>query len=907
VGETGLESTYPASPAGPYDDEELPQGTAIGRFVVLKRLGRGGMGVVYLGWDNELERRLAIKVMRAEASEDNSSGEARARLLREAQAMAKLAHPNVVSVFEVGTWREEVFIALEYVDGATLREWQAKRPEREIVAAYTQAGRGLEAAHAERILHRDFKPENVLVDASGRVRVLDFGLARLEGEREPAPARGSMDVRLDDAGVVRGGGLSTPLTNAGAILGTPAYMAPEQLAGQAPTARTDQFAFSVALWEALFGGLPFEGTTIPERLANMRAGRFAPAVREARVPAGVRRALLRGLAADPDARFASMGELLAALERAVARPRRTAAWIAIGAVCTAAAAIPLVRLARPQPCGGGEEAIAPAWSNARAREVRQAFETAGHAEARQVFGRVRPLLDGYARSWIAMRRETCEATRVRGEQSEEALDLRMECLQQRARELQATVDLLARADATLVDRAGRATSDLTPVASCVDVAALRAPFAPPRDDAQRRAVEDVRRGLAEVEALYHAGRWREGYDLAQALVERANVAGYPPTRAEAMWQRGRFAAMLAMPEAAAWIFDAAIEAEAAKDDAVAARAWTQLAHDSNEADKHDQAEAWARIADATLRRMPPDDGLRAQLCHIRARMAYDRGSRTESLALAREALALDERALGDNATPTMEARADVIDALADQGDLQSSLDMSRALYAAQAATLGERHSATLWTLVTIGDAETDLGETAAGLRTLERAWVARESMDPRGVAWAGFARAKAIARAGRTADAVAAFEESPAPPDASTRGNEEGQLAAALAVHDDVRDADTYSARAVARLAEVEHKPQDATEALCARAIVEARRGEGARALADADAAVASIGEAPSKRDEVLPYLARGEALLAQGRGIEARASLDRAHAAAEAAPGDAAVREAIGRALARAKSERGR
>src|SRR5690349_17448959 len=209
-----IRSTRIKRPKPPQDLRE--PGDTVGRFVVLQRLGEGGMGVVYTAYDPELDRKVAIKLLK-------SAEEGHARLLREAQAMARLQHPNVIAVHDVGTLPgNRVFVAMELVAGATLRGWlkAAPRAWREVIAIMRQAGVGLAAAHDAGLVHRDFKPDNVLVGDDGRVRVMDFGLARL-GAADPELSSGSHDT----------GPLSTPLTMAGTVVGTPAYMAPELFKG----------------------------------------------------------------------------------------------------------------------------------------------------------------------------------------------------------------------------------------------------------------------------------------------------------------------------------------------------------------------------------------------------------------------------------------------------------------------------------------------------------------------------------------------------------------------------------------------------------------------------------------------------------------------------------------------------
>ena len=293
--------------------------TRIGRFAVLRRLGAGGMGVVFAGYDEELDRRVAIKVVR----EDTQGTHGRARMLREAQAMAKLSHPNVVQVYEVGQIDEsQVFVAMEFIRGKTLTDWLAdqERPWEEILEVFLQAGRGLAAAHRQGLVHRDFKPDNVLVDNDGRARVLDFGLARAEGVRHEE----------DDSALVRLGKphseLATNLTQLGTILGTPQFMSPEQHLGQPADARSDQFSFCVALYIGLYGQAPFAGETLGELMETVTSGALRRPPEPTKVPASVFQALATGMATETADRFPSMDTLLGALSPETPDGRRRWVW-----------------------------------------------------------------------------------------------------------------------------------------------------------------------------------------------------------------------------------------------------------------------------------------------------------------------------------------------------------------------------------------------------------------------------------------------------------------------------------------------------------------------------------------------------------------------------------------------------
>ena len=284
-------------------DDALPTTTALaagarlGRYVVTAPIGVGGMGAVYAAHDPELDRHVAIKVLRGDVSEH-----ATLRLRREARTMAQLSHANLVAVHDVGVVDDRLFLTMELIEGTTLRVWCRDRPWREVLAAYLAAGRGLAAAHAAGVVHRDFKPDNVLRSHRGRVAVGDFGIAR---RRDHATA-------IDGAPIAT---LDLALTQTGAVLGTPSYMAPEQLDGSSADARSDQFAFAVALWEGLHRQHPLvaPGAGLPALRLAAAAGRVIEPP-PGPVPTRVTRALTRALRPDPAARWPSLDALLAELD-----------------------------------------------------------------------------------------------------------------------------------------------------------------------------------------------------------------------------------------------------------------------------------------------------------------------------------------------------------------------------------------------------------------------------------------------------------------------------------------------------------------------------------------------------------------------------------------------------------------
>jgi serine/threonine protein kinase len=285
--------------------EDLEPGMQFGRYVIKEVLGEGGMGVVYAAFDPTLNRKIAIKVLRvSNGMGDIDTRSARMRMIREAQAMAMCGHPNLVQVFDVGTYSDDVFIAMEFVEGITLREWLETHDPKDwetILAKYLDAARGLGAAHFRHLIHRDFKPENVMVDQGGHVRVMDFGLARHVGS-------GDSETTMETPAV-----MARPLTQTGMIMGTPAYMAPEQFLADATDERTDQFAFCIALFEALYGYRPFGGDTMKALAKSVMRGEIQLPPRKHPVPDHILTGLLTGLQTESEDRHDNMNMLIDSL------------------------------------------------------------------------------------------------------------------------------------------------------------------------------------------------------------------------------------------------------------------------------------------------------------------------------------------------------------------------------------------------------------------------------------------------------------------------------------------------------------------------------------------------------------------------------------------------------------------
>ncbi|MEM9461702.1 MAG: protein kinase [Myxococcota bacterium] len=525
-----------AAPPVAVDRRHLAPGSVIGGFRVEKVLGAGAMGVVYEAFDPNLDRRVALK-LHAKTGDDAQTS----RMWREAKAMARLSHPNVIAVHEVGEHEGQVFIAMELVEGGTVRDWLAQappgstRPWREVVRVFLEAAEGLAAAHAAMMVHRDFKPANILMGRDGRVRVADFGLARAafhESETVTDPSRDP--VQDPDRPPV----LTDRLTQTGAVVGTPAYMAPEQLRAEEVDHRSDQFSFCVALYEALYGARPYESRLFATGDPTEHDLHPRPPPADTDVPGWVHAVVVRGLSLRPPARFASMHDLVVALRADPSVRRRRIAW-GVGVVATLGLAVGVTYQASvgDPPCRTAADPIASVWSPDVAATVDRALRETGSPLAAGASERVRPVLDEYAQAWGRQRVEACRATRLRGEQSESMLDRRMVCLDRRRQQLEAVVGVLSSPDPEVIENTNSVLETLGTLDACADLESLQAQVPLPEDASTREAVERVRARLVTVEAEARAGRARQMRGNADSAVDDAAALGFPPLRAQAHFAR----------------------------------------------------------------------------------------------------------------------------------------------------------------------------------------------------------------------------------------------------------------------------------------------------------------------------------------------------------------------------------
>ena len=688
----------------------LPRGACVGRYVVLSLLGAGGMGAVYKAFDPELDRQIALKMLQIQTEEPSREQRYRARLLREAQALAQLSHPNVVAVYDVGSYGNEVFVAMELVEGETLRAWLSSRQHSrsEIVAAMVEAGQGLAAAHRQGIIHRDFKPENVIVGVDGRVRVLDFGLARAidpatrQDGKSSAETASTLPEKIDsrpsssDRGGLASSGslLGASLTQVGLRVGTPLYMSPEQHMGCELDTRSDQFSYCVVLFETLCGTRPFAAKTRAELTRKILRGDTDQPAGLARVPSYLRAAMARGLSPSPDGRFPSMEELLRALQTDPTIQRRHF-WGKVAVALLALALAWLGTLAlrkgpdRPRPCQGADERFSQAWNPAVQASLEKAFLGAGVPYAAQALSGVGRLLGTYREEWKRAFQDACEATRVRGEQSEELLDLRMLCLKDRLGEVQALLAVLGQADVRAVEKASSAVGALEPVSGCGNAQALKATLRPPADERSRTQAEAIRKSLSGAKALLSTGNYKDAYEIAARCVGEADALGYRPLTAAAkhvlgvlLEKKGDYAAAESTLEDALWLANVSGDADGE------ANASIKLAYNVGCLQaRYREADHLLRHAASAIERLGGSESLMAEWYNTKGGVFYTEGKDyQQARAMFDKSLALREQIWGKD-------HPELLHPLNNLGSVHSYLgeyEQARAYYE-RVLDIGRRH------------------------------------------------------------------------------------------------------------------------------------------------------------------------------------------------------------------------
>ncbi|MEM6995249.1 MAG: serine/threonine-protein kinase, partial [Myxococcota bacterium] len=558
----------------------------VGRYSILDRIGQGAMGVVYRGYDPSLDRLVAVKVLRAthDASTD------RARALREAEALAAVSHPNVVNVFEVGLFGDSVYIVMEFVDGTTLQSWAEgeSRGWRVIVDVFVGAGRGLAAVHAAGLLHRDFKPANVLLGGDGRARVADFGLAR------PDPSGSVPPVVPSELGRP----MAATMSATGALVGTPAYMPIEQAIGGTVDARSDQFSFALALYEALYGGRPFDAPTLKGRVERLAEGPPASPPSSRGVPRLLHRILRRALNPNPAERYPAVDDMLAALT--AFRTRRGHAWRGAGAIAFTVGVVGIVSWPSDEACDGGRVRVATVWNDTVRDALAQAFANTDSASATATWAVTQRSLTDFGDDWTAAYDESCRGAPT---EAADATDMRSLCLERGLNELRAVVESLSDVQADSVHHAPATAAALPSAASCADPARLQGQLPRPADPADQAAARLVERRLADSSARRELGQYEAAATAAEEGLARAVALGFPPLIVKARLAGAQAKTSQRDHAGAAELGEAAyLQARALNLDQLAAASAGEVAMSFSLIDRQDEASRWARIANAAAGR-----------------------------------------------------------------------------------------------------------------------------------------------------------------------------------------------------------------------------------------------------------------------------------------------------------------
>ncbi|WAS90026.1 serine/threonine-protein kinase [Nannocystis punicea] len=659
----------------------------LGRFVVFARVGAGGMGVIYHAYDPELDRGVAIKLLHPAAT----AGGGRRRLLREARAMARLAHPNVVQVFEVGELEDHVYLVMEFVAGQTLRAWLAAAPRtwREIVAVFVQAADGLAATHAHGLVHCDFKPENVLIGGDGRARVGDFGLVHVESDAlETSPVE---RVRAPE---LRSEGASTSTSMGG---GTPRYMAPEQHAGRAADARSDQYGFCAALYEAL-APAQFDAFVGAAPIgARSLQGQAPPLLAVAGAPPELGRLVARGLEPDPERRWSSMAALRVELARC-ARPRLGArGWrwgLAAGLVVGALAGVGYGFAAGggAATCDAGAAQIEAVWGESQRRQVRAAIAATGLGFADDTAAQVEAQLEAYAEGWRATHRSACEAHRD-GRVSDALFDRTMLCLATHRGALAGLVTQLGAIDAGALARATDAVPGLPELARCRDAELLLAEVPPPAEPTTAQAVLAVQSQLDAARSEWSLGRLDDATRHTAEALARAQAIGHAPLLAQALDHVGNFhrrreerAAAEAALTRALWL-----AAEIGDDERLGRVAGGLADVVALQGDRWSEARLLARLGRSMTQRTASGGRAHFEALYASGLVEHHAGRFAAAQAWYERALAQAEQHMDPGSEPALLARGMIALMLWERGEPEASLAQLERLCELQLAVFGPSH------------------------------------------------------------------------------------------------------------------------------------------------------------------------------------------------------------------------
>ncbi len=701
------------------DSPPLQRGHVLGRYIVLELLGAGGMGEVYAAIDPELDRKIALKLVK-----NATTAQAQTRLLREAQAMARLASAHVVTVYDVGVVEGRVFLAMELVTGSTLTAWlkTAKRDWRDVLKAFIEAGLGLQAAHDAGLVHRDFKPDNVLIAADGRVRVSDFGLARGADDEDGAAAPIDLSALTDDSASRL---IDARLTRTGLMLGTPAYMAPEQFQGRPADAFSDQFSFCVALYRSLYGQPAFLAAGVPALAKAVLEGRVQPRPGNSKVPLWVHRAVLKGLSGEPKGRFESMRALVEELSRQPGQARNKGlliGGIALSLVLSLGGAGLYVQKLK-RVCLGADSRLAGIWDDERQAKIAKAFNESPLPYARDAWRGLERSLNRYAGDWVAQRTSACEATRLKHQQSEAVLDLRMSCLDARLGELGALTTQLLEADASAVNAVTKVESELTDLSRCSDVASLerRAPM--PKNAESQARIAELQAELSRGTAIFSLGRLSEALPIFETVNAKASLIGFAPLQAQASYMLIRVNGGLGN---FARIKPLALEtirlAELAGDDALRFDGVLSLARLAAEVGgSRIESLTFADLAEGLLPRLTPNDRQRVSLQFVRGNVLWTTGRKLEALAAYETGArigAASTQELGTQFYDVLENRAALLSELQRGAE---AIDALLAVVVLRTKKANPHHPDLIHTLISLSDAYSSVGQYAQAVPPAARA------------------------------------------------------------------------------------------------------------------------------------------------------------------------------------------
>ena len=721
------------------DEGERPDllGTRVARFEVKGVLGAGAMGVVVRAYDPQLARDVALKRLSVAVG----SHQQEARILREARALARVRHPNVVRVFEVGTHQGQPFLAMELVGGVTLEDWlDTPRTWAEIVRVFAQVARGLMAVHSAGLVHRDVKPSNIMVDDHGRAFVMDFGL--VAGRGDPDARSGSPGSSGAGAGAAADALSVRSLGTGSYRVGTPLYMSPEQLGGEPIDARSDQFSFCVALYRALAGQAPFAGANLEELSNNLWGGALVPPPR--RLPRHLRRLLTRGLARDPAERYPSMAALLDDLER---RPRRRARAVALAVLLVAVGGAGgfwiMNRRAAGDACVARDDRFAGVWDGAVQARVQKALLASGTAMARETWKNLDRDLERYRRDWKSAYVATCRATAVDHEQSARLLDVRMECLERGLKELAATTGTLASSPVEL-RRVAEAVHQLWQPGRCVHLAAdgASASSSPGVRARTRRLLDEERAWVARTRL---APISKDTVAQAEAWVKRAHTAGNP--RLEALFMlslANEYEMAGSYDRALEQLEGAAVKAQAVSDPTIAADAWLRMAEiHAARTHKFDEATRWLGYASAAIEHLGPGSVSRTSgepfdqwVWQVKGILARQQGKMDQALASYRTSLRLREQFFGKSSLEVASTLNNLAIAQTVSGQLDQAIATAERALAIKERILGPHHPSVGNALITLSLNYKNLGHYARALALLDRAVAILEGEPAARLYWA---------------------------------------------------------------------------------------------------------------------------------------------------------------------------